>query len=90
MYIDTVPNRGSPPAIVLRAARREGKKIIKRTLANLSTWPSARLAALRALLRGEAIVPLRQLLCVQRSLPHGHVAVILRMIRRSPQASRLR
>ena len=82
MYIDTVPNRGSPPAILLRDARREGKKIVKRTLANLSAWPKARLEALRALLHGEALVPLRQLLRVQRSLPHGHVAVILRMIRR--------
>ncbi len=78
-----------PPAILLRDARREGKKIVKRSLANLSAWPSARLEALRTLLREEALVPLRPLLRVQRSLPHGHVAVVLRMIRRSPQASRL-
>ena len=42
MYIETVPNRGSPPAILLREGRREGKNIRKRTLANLSTWPACR------------------------------------------------
>jgi len=43
MYIETVPNRGSPPAILLRDARREGKKIVKRTLANLSHLPVAQI-----------------------------------------------
>jgi hypothetical protein len=53
MYIDTVPNRHSPPAILLREARREGKKIIKVTLANLSHLPSQRIEVLRRALKGE-------------------------------------
>ena len=53
MYIDTVPNRNSPPAVLLRESRREGKVIRKRTLANLSHWEPARVEALRRALRGE-------------------------------------
>jgi len=53
MYIATVPNRNSPPAILLRESFRENGKVKNRTLANLSHWPAARLAALRRLLRGE-------------------------------------
>lgn len=81
MYIDTIPNRGSPPAILLRDARREGKKIIKRTLANLSHWPAAQVESLRALLRGERLVRAQDLVQIERSLPHGHVAAILEAIR---------
>ena len=53
MYIATVPNRNSPPAILLRESFRQKGKVKNRTLANLSHWPAARLAALRRLLRGE-------------------------------------
>jgi transposase len=53
MYVEAVPNRNSPPAILLRESVRQGAKIIKRTLANLSHWPTARVDALRRLLRGE-------------------------------------
>jgi transposase len=53
MYIDIVPNRNSPPAILLRESVREGEKIRKQTLANLSHWESARVEILRRLLRGE-------------------------------------
>ena len=53
MYIDTVPNRSSPPAILLRQSLRRGKRVVKQTLANLSSWPPARVQALRRLLRGE-------------------------------------
>lgn len=80
MYIETVPNRNSPPAILLREARREGKKIIKRTLANLSQWPAEQIEAFRLLLRGERLVPANELFSVERTLPHGHVEAILRMI----------
>jgi hypothetical protein len=82
MYIETVPNRGSPPAILLREARREGKKIIKRTLANLSHWPPEQLASFRLLLRGDRLVPAQDLFRIERTLPHGHVEAILRMIER--------
>ena len=80
MYIETVPNRSSPPAILLREARREGKKIVKRTLANLSHWPGEQVEAFRLLLRGERLVPAGELFRVERTLLHGHVEAILRMI----------
>src|SRR5713226_8373906 len=53
MYIATIPNRNSPPAILLRHAYRENGKVKNRTLANLSHWQSARIEALRRALRGE-------------------------------------
>jgi Transposase DDE domain len=82
MYIETVPNRGSPPAILLREARREGKKIVKRTLANLSHWPAAQIASFRALLKGERLAPVQDLVRIERSLPHGHVEAILEAVRK--------
>ena len=51
MYIATVPNRNSPPAILLRQSFRENRKVRNRTLANLSCWPAARIEALRRWLR---------------------------------------
>ena len=53
MYIATVPNRNSPPAVLLRESFRQGGQVKNRTLANLSRWPAARIEALRRLLRGE-------------------------------------
>ena len=58
MYIATIPNRNSPPAILLRAGYREGGKVKSRTLANLSKWPRQRIATLRLLLKGEKLAPL--------------------------------
>jgi len=77
MYIDIVPNRGSPPAVLLRQGWRQGGKICKRTVANLSGWPSQQIDALRLLLKGEPMVSARQAFRVHRSLPHGHVEAIL-------------
>jgi len=82
MYVETVPNRNSPPAILLREATREGKKIRKRTLANLSTWPPNQIEALRRLLKGEPLIPASQALQITRSLPHGHVAAVLGTLQR--------
>jgi transposase len=53
MYIATVPNRNSPPALLLRESFRQNGKVKNRTLANLTHWPAARIEALRRLLRGE-------------------------------------
>jgi hypothetical protein len=53
MYIETVPNRNSRPAIVLREGWREGRRTRKRTLANLTGWPGAQVEALRAVLKGD-------------------------------------
>jgi transposase len=82
MYIETVPNRNSPPAILLREGWREGKKTRKRTLANLSDWPQPQIETLRRALRGETLVSPQDLLTTARTAPHGHVEAILAMIRR--------
>ena len=82
MYIDTVPNRNSPPAVLLREASRVGKKIIKRTVANLSDWPAAQVDLLRRVLKGESLISPSEALQIERSLPHGHVAAALGVLRR--------
>jgi transposase len=75
MYIESVPNRNSPPAVLLRESFREGGKIKKRTIANLSDWPTDLVEGLRTLLKGgTAISPDREAVSILRSLPHGHVA----------------
>lgn len=80
MYIDTVPNRNSPPAVLLREAWREGKKTRKRTLANLSDWPPEKIETFRRLLCDERLVSPHDLFATQKSLPHGQVEAILEMI----------
>ncbi|MGH6894949.1 MAG: IS1634 family transposase [Geminicoccaceae bacterium] len=82
MYIETVPNRKSRPAILLREGWREGKKVRKRTLANLTDWPGAKVQALRRLLKGERLVAAQDAFAIERSWPHGHVAALLAMVRR--------
>lgn len=82
MYIDTVPNRNSPPAVLLRESSRVGKKIIKRTVANLSDWPAAQVDLLRRVLKGESLISPSEALQIERSLPHGHVAAALGTLRR--------
>ena len=83
MYVESIPNRNSPPAILLRESYRDGDKIRKRTLANLSDWKPAKVEALRCVLRGDAVAPVgREALSMQRSLPHGHVAAALGTLRK--------
>jgi hypothetical protein len=83
MYIECVPNRNSPPAILLRESWREGKKVRKRTLANLTKWPAELVEGLRLLLRGGTAVPkFDEAFEVVRSRPHGHVAAVLGTLRR--------
>ncbi len=78
MYIESVPNRGSPPAILLRESCRDGERIRKRTLLNLSDWPAERIEGLRGVLKGGVVIPAGQeAFTVERSLPHGHVAAVL-------------
>ena len=81
MYIEIVPNRNSPPAILLREGWREGKKTLKRTLANLSDWPEPQIETLRRALRGETLVSPKDLLTTGQTSPHGHVEAVLAMIR---------
>ncbi len=80
MYIDRVPNRNSPPAVLLRESYREGKKVRKRTLANLSKLPDNVVDNLQLVLKGSPAVNKEKLpdICeVNRSLPHGHVSAVL-------------
>jgi len=80
MFIDTIPNRNSPPAILLRKSVRRGKKTLKKTLLNLSDWPREVVAGLDRLLRGEKLASVNDLFAIERSTPHGHVEAILGMI----------
>ena len=97
MYITRVPNRGSPPAVLLRESYRDGGKVKNRTLANLSSWPEARVETLARALKGLPPAGLEDMIEVTRSLPHGHVAAVLGTIRAlgleeliSPERSRQR
>ena len=83
MYIEAVPNRNSPPAILLRESYREAGKVRKRTLCNLSNWPAAHIEGLRGVLKGGTVIATeRDAFTVIRSLPHGHVAAALGTARR--------
>ena len=82
MYIATIPNRSSPPAILLRESYRQEGQVKTRTLANLTSWPPAQLDALRRVLRGDPLVGPDDTLEIVRSLPHGHVAAVLGTVRR--------
>jgi len=82
MYVERVPNRNSPPAILLRESYREGKKVRKRTLANLSKWPEQLVEGLQVLLRGGAALDPEAGFEVVRSRPHGHVMAVLGTVRK--------
>src|ERR1700757_1738432 len=84
MYVVKVPNRGSPPAILLRESYREAGKVKNRTLANLSAWPEAKVDALARVLKGQPppAAPRDGSFEITRSLPHGHVAAVLGTARR--------
>ena len=85
MYIESVPNRSSPPAILLRESFRDGSRVKKRTLANLSNLsklPDVAINALRRILRGERLVSPDDAFTCLRSLPHGHVAAVLATVRK--------
>ena len=82
MYVARVPNRGSPPAVLLRESYREAGKVKNRTLANLSGWPEAKVEALSAVLKGgQPAAALQGSFEITRSLPHGHVAAVLGTLR---------
>lgn len=81
MYIESVPNRGSRPAILLREGWRDGKKTHKRTVANLSEWPPHKIDLFRRLLRDEMLVSPAALFETECTLPHGHVEAVLGTIR---------
>ena len=76
MYIATIPNRGSPPAILLRRGYREGGQVRNQTLANLSQWPARKVDLLRRLLRDEPLAGVDELFEAVASPHHGHVLAV--------------
>ena len=86
MYVAVVPNRGSPPAILLRESYREAGKTKNRTLANLTRWPAERIEQLRAVLRGDKLLPAAEAVEIVRSRPHGRVLTALGTARHSSLA----
>jgi transposase len=82
MHIDTIPNRNSRPAYLLRESVREGKRVRKRTLANLSSLPLGQIEAIRRILKGEKLGPVEDGLEVVRSRAHGHVEAVRTAMKR--------
>ncbi len=83
MYVTRIPNRNSPPAVLLRESYREDGKVKSRTLANISDWPEAKIDSLRRVLAGETLAPLEvERFEIARALAHGHVAAALGTARR--------
>ncbi len=89
MHIHIVPNRGSPPTVLLRESYREGTKVRKRTLANLSSLPGSQIAAIRAVLAGQDMQPVAQSFEITASRPHGHVQAVSAAMQRLNFASLL-
>jgi transposase len=89
MHIHIVPNRGSPPTVLLRESYREGTKVRKRTLANLSSLSAEQVEAIRAVLAGQAMQPAAQALEITASRPHGHVQAVTLTMQRLGMASLL-
>jgi len=82
MHIHVIPNRGSPPTVLLRESYRRGSKVLKRTLANLSSLSGAQIEAIRATLRGEALQPVEQSFEAIASPSHGHVQAVALTLQR--------
>ena len=82
MYITAIPNRGSPPAILLRESYREHGKVKTRTLANLSKLPPTVIETLRLSLKGQTRVPAEHQFQIHESRPHGHIQAVLAAMRR--------
>ena len=100
MYIERVPNRNSPPAVLLRESYREGNKVRKRTLANLSKLPDEVVDNMGLVLKGATAIDKKEVVDIFeiiRSLPHGHVAGVLGTLKKiglpqiiAPEKSRKR
>ena len=77
MYVAIVPNRNSPPAVLLRESYRKDGKVLKRTIANISHLSPEQIAALKLSLSGKKLVPVEEAFSIERSLPHGNVKAVL-------------
>jgi len=77
MYIERIPNRNSRPTILIRESHREGGKVRKKTVGNLTGLPEDQIEMIRQVLKGVPLVPAESLFQVKESLPHGHVELVL-------------
>jgi transposase len=82
MHIHIVPNRDSSPTVLLRESYREGDKVKKRTLANLSSLSMAQVESIRAILRGDEVRPVAECFEISASRTHGHVQAVERAMQR--------
>jgi len=89
MHIQIVPNRGSPPAVLLRESYRDGDKVKKRTLANLSSLPADQIESIRAVLRGDRLAPVAEAFTIVKAQPHGHVQAVMAAMKRLGMAELL-
>ena len=89
MHIQVIPNRGSTPTVLLRESYRQGAKVCKRTLANLSDLAASQIESIRAILRGENLQPVAQTFEITHSLAHGHVQAVQLAMQRLGFASLL-
>lgn len=89
MHIHIVANRNSSPTVLLRESYREGGKVCKRTLANLSRLTASQIESIRGVLRGEVLQPVAQTFEITRSRAHGHVQAVALAMQRLGFASLL-
>ena len=89
MHINIIPNRGSSPTVLLRESYREGSKVCKRTLANLSALSAAQVQMIRATLRGDVLQPIDKTFEINASCAHGHVQAVFLAMQRLGFASLL-
>ena len=89
MHIHIVPNRDSSPTVLLRESYRDGNKVCKRTLANLSALTASQIESIRGVLRGEVLRPVTQTFEISHSRAHGHVQAVSLAMQRLGFASLL-
>ena len=77
MYVETIPNRGARPTVLIREAWREGKKIRRRTVGNITSLPERQIEQIRRILKGEDLVSSSEAFEILRARPHGHVAAVV-------------
>ena len=82
MFVETIPNRGSRPTVLLREAWREGKRIRRRTVGNITSLPAEQIDQIRRTLKGEVLVSSEAAFEIVRSRPHGHVAAVVGMMKK--------
>ena len=84
MHVEVVPNRNAKPAVLLRESYREGKKVRKRTLANLTKLPADQVEAIRRVLKGDKLVTVSEAFQIVEggSPAHGHVQAVLTAMKR--------